>query len=114
MHISELGVKNTVDVHLSHPTSGLLFADKEKKKPVIITLCSAIYASVYLGRDIENTDEVGFKATIKMLSRLTVSTKNLEGLEDDKKIDAFYSNPDNLWICLQLVARINEENNFLG
>ena len=137
MDLANLTIPDTVEVHIEFPDPkiGKLYADDERKLPVIIELHSpasdeAVAYKHKVQRQVtakigkkglrgfnnlspEDTD----KQNVERLCAFTASVKNM--LFDGKKITVstikdIYANPRYSWICDQLNEKLGSWEDFLG
>lgn len=129
--LTDLAVKDTMELHLRHPaTSELLYADEEKTKPVSITLhgkSSKPYRTVVTAMQNRNLrrKQKGEKASaeqmleegLEMLVSISADSDNLsvdgKPVKTPEQFRKLYSTPKLFWVKEQVDEAVVDVSNFL-
>jgi hypothetical protein len=129
LDLSSLKLKDTTELHLLHPVTGeKLFADVEKKKPVVVSLygsSSKQYQTYMLAMQNRHL-QAGKKVTkaellkeegVELLVNCSISVSNLGlkgvAINNPEAFRAIYSDAGWLWFKEQVDSAIGEASNFL-
>jgi tryptophan 2,3-dioxygenase len=121
---------DTVDLHLSHPVNGLMYADEAETKPVTITLygrsskqhrqwlASALRKQEAQSRNKkQKTLEESMDETAEFYATMTVSIKNMKmgdvELNSKEAFKKLYANPKLVWVAEQVSEKLGDVESFL-
>jgi hypothetical protein len=135
MDILSLEAPDTLRVHLQHPDIGLLYSDKERTKPVVITVYgpgseqATKFERKYQKKLSQVMSSRGMKGVFKIppeeqeqtnLDRLVALTHSVENMEYNgqpvtvENIREIYENPKLGWIRTQVAKKTGSWDEYLG